>query len=72
VGTFDGRTTRLYQDGALVAERSGSFILSPWPGDLYIGQYSGAPAPAYQVTGQIRDLRIYHRPLSDAEVTDVE
>jgi hypothetical protein len=68
VGTFDGRQLRLFQDGALVAERAGSFQLSPWPGDLHIGQYSGSPAPAYQVTGQIKDIKIYHRPLSELEV----
>ena len=63
-------SARLYQDGALVAERAGPFQLSAWPGDLHIGQYSGGPAPAYQVTGQIKDIKIYHRPLSEAEVGD--
>ena len=66
--TFDGRLARLYQDGTLVAERAGSFQLAAWPGDLHIGQYSGGPAPAYQVIGRIKDVKIYHRPLSDAEI----
>jgi hypothetical protein len=68
VGTFDGRQARLFQDGALVAERSGPFQLTVWPGDLHIGQYSGGPAPAYQVTGRIKDVKIFHRPLGDAEI----
>ncbi len=68
VGTFDGRQLRLYQDGELVAERTGSFQLSAWPGDLHIGQYSGGPAPAYQVIGRIQDVKIYHRLLSDREI----
>jgi hypothetical protein len=71
VGTYDGRQLRLFQDGALVAERAGSFQLSSWAGDLHIGQYSGGPGPAYQVTGQIKDIKIYHRALSDAEVAAI-
>ena len=33
-----------------------------------MGQYSGSPGPQYQVTGSIRDLRVYHRVLSEAEI----
>ncbi len=70
VGVFDGRQARLYQDGALVAERAGPFQLTVWPGDLLIGQYSGGPAPAYQVTGRIKDVKIFHRPLGDGEIAE--
>ena len=68
VGTFDGYTARLYQDSNLLAEKSGSFITTPWPGQLHIGQYSGGPSPAFQVNGKIRGVRIHHRQLSAEEI----
>jgi hypothetical protein len=68
VGVFDGKTARLYENGVLVAEKTGSLNTSVWPGELFVGQYSGQPGPPYQVTGAIADLRIYHRPLSAAEI----
>lgn len=68
--TFDGRAARLYQDGAMVAERPGPFQLATWPGDLYLGQYSAGPAPPYQVVGRIKDVKIFHRPLSEAEIAE--
>ena len=70
-GTFDGRTTRLFQDGQLVAEKAGSAIHTPWKGPLHIGQYSGGLGPAYQVTGRIKGLRIYSRALPNEAVTNV-
>lgn len=65
VGTFDGRTARLYQDGELVAQQTGNFNTDLWPGDLHVGQYSGGPRPDYQVNGRIKDVNIYHRVLID-------
>jgi hypothetical protein len=66
--TFDGRTARLYQDGQLVAEAAGPTNRDAWGGDLLVGQYSGQPAPPYQSIGVMRDVRIYHRVLSPAEI----
>ncbi len=68
VATFDGQQARLYQNGKLVAQQTGQCNVSPWPGELYIGQYSGQPAPPYQVQGLIKDVKIFHRPLSDDEI----
>ncbi len=68
VGTFDGRTARLYENGRLVAERGGTANLSPWAGPLHVGQYSGGPAPQYQVFGQTRGLRLYARALRPSEI----
>lgn len=68
VGTYDGRTVRLFQDGQKVAERTGAVNVSPWPGDLSIGQYSAIPAPEYQTFGRITGVKIYHRPLEPAEI----
>ncbi|KKK53171.1 hypothetical protein LCGC14_3097460, partial [marine sediment metagenome] len=64
----DGSTLRLYQDGKLVGEQTGSINTTVWPGQLHVGQYSGTPAPEYQVTGQMKDVKLYHRPLEAAEV----
>ena len=64
LGTFDGQAARLFQDGLQVAEKSGTANTAPWPGELHIGQYSAAPGPAYQVTGQIAGVKIYHRALT--------
>jgi hypothetical protein len=70
VGTFDGQMARLYQDGELVAQQTGSFVTAPWPGELHIGQYSGGPGPDFQVTGRIMDVRIYHRALTEDDVDE--
>ena len=68
VGTYDGQTARLYQDGRLVAEKEGAAILARWGGPLHLGQYSGGPGPAYQVTGRIRGLKVYTRALPPHDV----
>ncbi|MGM0487679.1 MAG: LamG-like jellyroll fold domain-containing protein [Planctomycetota bacterium] len=66
--TFDGRRIRLFENGNLVAEKEATVDQSVWPGDLHVGQYSNQPTPDYQVTGQIKDVKIYHRALANAEV----
>lgn len=65
---FDGQQLRLYENGQRVATAEGAFDTSVWPGALHVGQYSGSPTPEYQVTGSIRDLRVYHRVLSEDEI----
>ncbi|MBM4034631.1 MAG: hypothetical protein FJ291_23045 [Planctomycetes bacterium] len=69
VGTYDGQTARLYQDGRLIAEKAGAAILARWRGPLHVGQYSGGPGPQYQVTGQIRGLKVYSRVLPPHDVS---
>jgi len=69
VGTCDGQTLRLFQDGVQVAERTANPSTAAWPGELHIGQYSGTPGPDYQVFGRITGLKLYHRPLDAAEAT---
>lgn len=64
--TFDGRTSRLFQDGVQVAERTGRVTTAPWPGELCIGQY-GQQAPSFQVTGRMTGVKLYHRPLTPDE-----
>ena len=60
VGTYDGETLRLYENGVLIAERSAVVNKSPWSGSLIIGQY-GPLTPDFQVKGRIKDVRIYQR-----------
>ena len=67
VGVYDGHALRLLQDGVQVAERSGQPNTVVWPGDLYLGQYSAAPGPQYQVQGRISGVKIYHRPIDAKE-----
>ncbi len=68
VGTYDGATARLYEEGKLVAETSGSFNTARWPGPLHVGQYSGGPNPDFQVNGQIRGVKVHHRALTAEEI----
>ncbi len=69
VATFDGRSTRLYQDGALVAEQPGAATRTVWAGPLVIGQYSGGRDAPYQVRGAISKVRIFRRAVSEEEVS---
>jgi len=71
VGTYDGTALRLFQDGRLVAEQPGTFNTAPFPGDLHVGQYSGGPAPEFQVIGKIQDVKLYHRALGAEEVAEL-
>jgi len=64
VGTFDGRTARLYQNGQLVAEKTGTAAPAQFGGPLHVGQYSGGPAGSYQVIGRMRGLKVYERVLT--------
>ncbi|HPD13342.1 MAG TPA: hypothetical protein PLE19_00230 [Planctomycetota bacterium] len=68
VGTYDGQTARLYQDGRLIAEKAGAAILAKWSGPLHVGQYSAEPGAAFQVTGQIRGLKVYSRAMPPHDV----
>jgi len=67
VVTFDGTTSKLYQDGKLVGSAKGRSDAGDWSGPLVIGQYS-APAESYQVFGQIAGVRVYRVALTEKEV----
>ena len=64
IGTFDGGTARLYQDGRLAAEQACDPIRTPWRGQFLVGQYSGGPSSPYQVIGWISGVKVYNRALS--------
>ena len=70
VGTYDGRTARLFQDGVPVAQTAGTAKITPWVGELHIGQYSAQPAAEFQVFGRISGVKIYHRLLQPSEIAE--
>ena len=61
VGTYDGSTLRLYENGKLVAEKPGVVNKKPWTRNLIIGQYSGQIDAQFQVKGRIKDVRVWQR-----------
>jgi len=67
LGTFDGRTARLWQDGKKVAEAAGAARADVFPGDLLVGQYSAGPAPVFQVLGEVAGFRIFNRVVDPGE-----
>ena len=62
IGTFDGTTARIYQDGRKVAETFIPEMPSPFTTEWRIGQYVNLE-PSYQVHGKIRLLEVYSRVL---------
>jgi hypothetical protein len=64
VGTYDGAKLRLYEDGKLVAERSGVVSRNPWTKSLVLGQYSGGISSEFQVKGRIKDVRLWQRVIT--------
>jgi hypothetical protein len=68
VCTYDGRVARVFQDGVQVAEKAGTAVPLLWSGELLVGHYSGSPKDAaFQVTGKIAGLKLYHRAFIAAE-----
>ncbi len=67
---YDGRVAAVYVDGAEVGRREiGPVDLTPWPGELRIGQYADIEQQ-FQTLGQLDDVRIYQRALSPDEVRE--
>ena len=69
VGTCDGQTARLFEDGKQVAEKIGAVNAAPFAGALHVGQYSGGPGPGFQVTGYIAGVKVYNRVMQPQEIT---
>ncbi len=67
LGTFDGRTARLWQNGEQVAEATGAAGRELFRGDFLVGQYSAAPGPSFQMLGEIAGLRIFNRVVDPKE-----
>jgi hypothetical protein len=66
VGTYDGTTMKLYINGNLENSASISGILNENSSPLLIGTRLNLPADTFH--GEIDELRIYDRALSEAEV----
>jgi hypothetical protein len=62
--TFDGKTHRLYYDGKLAS----SVDSMPGAGAMNRTRLGTYQVPDEMFAGTIDDVRIYSRPLSDAEV----
>ena len=58
VATYDGERLRIFQDGQLVGERACAAALTPWSGELFVGQYSADQSAPYQFVGKIRNVKI--------------
>ena len=71
VGTYDGEDIKMYVDGKLSGvNHSGKFTVGTFDGPLYIGgNYYGIKL-SYHFAGQIDDVRIYSRALTEHEVLD--
>jgi hypothetical protein len=69
VGTFDGRKICFYQDGRQVASVGRIPNKAIWPGELFIGQYSGGAGSQYQVKGRFANVKIYRRAMGASEVS---
>ncbi|MBA4150523.1 MAG: PD40 domain-containing protein [Verrucomicrobia bacterium] len=67
LATYDGRATKLFQNGRLVASVEGAASRTPWSRHLYVGQYGASRSQEFQVTGQIKDVKIYHRAIRAEE-----
>jgi hypothetical protein len=64
---IDGTSYKLYKDGQLATQMTGSINLTETRGDLTIGSYRDG----FIFNGFIDDIAIYNRPLSATEVTQL-
>src|SRR3989339_2183950 len=65
VGTYDGTTMKLYQDGVEVANTSASGLISTNDNGLQIGRQSDTSG---RFKGLIDEVRIYNRALTNVEI----
>ncbi len=63
----DAATLKIYEDGDLLGQNSGT-IVTIGAGDLWIG---GAKSVNEYLDGVVDDVRIYNRALSDEEITEL-
>ena len=65
--TYDGTVSKLYINGILKDERTKTASTSGNSQELFIGKHGDPPIP-YWFNGVMDEIRIYNRPLCDAEV----
>lgn len=69
VGTYDGTTSRLYVNGALVSSAVLAGPLASGNGQLFIGSFPHGNLPVYTFSGSIDDVSIYGTVLSASQIT---
>ncbi|MCB9991475.1 MAG: DUF1566 domain-containing protein [Rhodospirillales bacterium] len=69
-GTFDGATWRLYIDGQLVQSSNDTASIKTSTKSVLIGAHDANGSLKY-FDGQLDDVRIYNRPLSASEITQL-
>jgi predicted ribosomally synthesized peptide with SipW-like signal peptide len=67
-GTYDGSDVKLYIDGTIEKTGGGAGDIDTSSGEARIGDYI---RDGYSFQGQIDDVRIYDRALSEAEVAEI-
>ncbi len=71
LGTYDGRTVRLYVDGVLEAEQSYTNSEAMQSNNVAFTVGDVAPARGWRFQGLMDDVRVYRRVLSDQEIADL-
>ena len=70
-GVISSAGMRLYFDGAVIATNpDGSNLVYPLGTDLFVGQH-GNGVSGFNFDGNIDDVRIYDRVLSDTEIAQL-
>ena len=62
---FDGDQLKIFTDGDLISSTSASGTIDKSIGNPQIGRYQGG---GYNFQGEISEVRLYDRPLTDSEV----
>ena len=68
VMSYDGKTLRLYLDGAIVATKEVGRARSKGPAGLAIGRRQDGSGDGYHFRGVVDEIRVYPRALTDQEV----
>ncbi|RZN74375.1 MAG: LamG domain-containing protein [Winogradskyella sp.] len=65
IGTYDGKTVKLYVDGQLTKSRPAMGIIDVYDTDLHLGV---TPNSKFHTPGFYDDLKVYDRAISDDEI----
>lgn len=68
VSTYDGDTTRIYVDGVLKTRYFLQCTFTPSTDSMNFGKSGDGPPYLYWLNGDIDEVRLYNRPLNQAEV----
>ena len=71
VGTWDGTTMKFYQNGILISSTARTGLLNYTNGDLQFGKGNVGTVQPQFYKGEIDDIAIYNRALSQTEITSM-